>query len=873
MNPSVQLLEREQQAALLAGLIDSALRGAGHVALVHGEAGVGKTALLREVAGAVANIRIARGACEALLSPHPLGPLHDMARDAPALRDLLADGLRGPALFNAFLDWAAQSPTLLVIEDVHWADAATLDLIRYVGRRIEGAPVLMILTLRDEDTEQAALFRQTVADFGPERMTRIALTRLSREAVGEWLKASDRSPEEVYAATGGNPFFVSQVLASEPGAVPASIRDSMLGRIARLPMPAQDAMNVAALVPAATESWLLRAMLPAAETAVQPCIAAGLLVEEGESLRFRHELARLAVAESIPRIQARVLHERLLAALTHPPFGIATVAQARLLHHACGAGNVDAVLHWSTHAACEAVQRGARREAAANYRIALEHASRLTPAEHARCLMGFADQAFDLNQLEDAVAAYGKARECFEAGADIAATATALARLALPLVRLLRNAEADAASQEALRLAQSIAPSPALAEAHATEAYLRMLNRDGDDAQRHATKAIEWARRLKLVEVESRAWCALGAGLLFSDYPAAVEALHTSRQLAESLSCGEVGVAEAYLMLGSGSGEVFEMDTALKYLEEGIAFAAAHDLDRQGGYMRAWLSLAQAHAGQWNEAVANADACLRTEPPRSTSRVMALVAKARVMLRRGEPGASDLLDEALALAQASGTLQRLAPVRFARAEQAWLAGDSDAARAEIDAIMPLALAKRHAWFIGEGAVWAWRLGAKDIEAPSGCAEPFAMILRGEIDAAAEAWESRSAPVEAAQALECGDDEDRLRALAIWDELGASARAERLRASLKAAGVKVPAAPRAARPAWTHPAGLTRREHEVLIQLARGLQNRQIAEKLCRSVRTVDHHVAAVIEKLGATTRAEAVVMARDRGWLLENAPD
>lgn len=864
---SPPFFEREEPLALLASKAEQARQGRGSVVLVRGEAGVGKSTLVRRSLAELANIRVLHGACEALLSPHPLAPLHDIARGLPELRKLLGESVSGPALWNALLDMLGDTPTLLLLEDIHWADAATLDLIRYVSRRLQDLPVMLLLTLRDEDAGLTANAMHALADMGPHRLTQVPLRALTRESVLEWARRAGRDPEPILATTCGNPLYISEVLANADGSVPASVRDSLLARTAQLPTAAQDVLAVTSLVPRSIETWLLRAMVPDADRAALLCVNAGVLVEEadGASLRFRHELARLALAESMPRLQARELHERLLRALRAPPFGVPAVPPARLVHHAWSAGDVDAVLEWAQVAAQEAVRRGARREAVDNYQRALTHAVRMTPVEQGRILMALAEQSFLLNLMEEAAATLRRAAALFESANEPALQATALARLAMPLVRMLKNAEADAVSHQALMLARSMAPTAALAEALAVEAYLRMLNRDSREAEAHAREAISWAERLQLPDVLVNAWCALGASLLFTDYPAACEALHKSRAMAEALPGCEAGVAEAWLMLGSGSGEVWELPAALEYLEEGIAFAGAHDLGRQGGYMLAWAALAEVHAGLWEEAEAHARSCLEREPAHSTSRIMALVALARLQVRRGEAGARELLDEALHLAQRSATLQRLAPVHYARAEMAWLGGEVMVARAEIMAVLPLAIAKQHAWFAGEGAMWMRRLG-EGVEESFSFAEPWRLGLQGRYAEAAEAWLARKAPFEAACMLAEGNAEEKLRALELWTSLGANAWCAPLRDSLRDQGQVVPRGPRAMTRA--HPGGLTRREQQILELLASGMQNRQIAEALSRSVRTVDHHVAAVLEKLEAGTRAEAVARARERGWLV-----
>jgi DNA-binding CsgD family transcriptional regulator len=190
-------------------------------------------------------------------------------------------------------------------------------------------------------------------------------------------------------------------------------------------------------------------------------------------------------------------------------------------------------------------------------------------------------------------------------------------------------------------------------------------------------------------------------------------------------------------------------------------------------------------------------------------------------------------------------------------------------RREAQAAFELASDKGHPWFVGELAYWLWRAGDLN-HAPATCAEPFALQIKGRWREAAIAWEKIGCPYEQACALADGGEPAQREALLIFDRLGASPMADRLRQQMRAAGVHaVPRGPRAT--TRSNSAGLTAREVQVLALVANGWQNTRIAARLSRSPRTVEHHLAGILSKLDASSRSEAVARARDRGILPQHA--
>ncbi len=754
---------------------------------------------------------------------------------------------------------------IAVLEDLHWADAATLDLIRFLGRRIRQVPALLVLTYRDDELGPRHPLRIALGDLATSAaVRRIALSPLSVAAVRTLATGQPLDATALHRQTGGNPFFVTEALASREAGIPVTVRDAVLARAARLSSAGRAALDAAAIIGAQVEPWLLTALAGDVAAATEECVAIGMLRAQGDLLGFRHELARQAILDTIAPPRRLALHRLALRALASPPTGSPDLA--RLAHHAEGAADGPAVLAHAPAAAARAAALGAHREAADQYARALRFAASAPTGERARLLDAYADEWMLVDRLDETIRArreglvlHREAREPLKEGRSLAVLAAAL-------VRAGRNAEAEEASRRAIQVLRALPPGPALAYAYRIQANLRMLDRDRVEAVRWGRKAITLAERLGEREIVVAGYNTMGAAMLvYADDRGRVH-LEKSLALAREAELPE-WVAGAFLNLGSACGEVYRFADAERYLTEGIQYAAERDLDYATHYMLAWLALTRLYQGRWAEAGDIAQPLAENAHVSAISRIMALVALGRLRTRRGDPGAAAVLDEALELSERTGTLQRLGPVRAARAEAAWLAGDRPRARAEARAAWDLARHHRHAWHTGELGFWRWRAGER-VRLPSCAARPFAQQITGDWRRAAAAWERLGCPYERARALADGDEAARLTALDIFDRLGARPDQERLRQRLRAEGVRH--IPRGPRPGTRHnPFGLTAREVEIAALLSRALTNARIGARLHISPKTVDHHVSSILGKLGVRSREDAGRLAIAHGLGLE----
>lgn len=809
------------------------------------------------------------GACDALETPHPLAPLYDIARSSDAhFGAQLRAGSDRAALFESFIGELQQGvkSTLLVVEDVHWADDATLDLLKFLGRRIDPVPCLLVISYRNDEIGADHPLRRLIGDLPSANISHTELARLSADGVATLARRALQSPEGIYKATNGNPFFVTELLRGAEDEMPHSVEDLVLGRFARLSFDAQAVLQVVSIVPRLIERRVFDRLIQVSAPTIEQCLNSGLLEADADSLRFRHELARIVIEDSLSTPAARALHRRMLEVLEDCSD---RAPAARLSHHATRSGDAAAILRYAPQAAREASLRRAHREAIAQYSAALACAEAAEHADRISWLEGYAQECQFTAQLGEAIHAREAAVGLHRLAGDIAGEARNLSELALAYMRALRTAEADAASLASIKRLEACPPSIELAHAYRVQAHLRMLNRECDAAISWSKKAIDLAERFGGRDVFVAALGVLGAATVFVDYDAGCRHLRRAIDIAASEGL-DFMAGVVYNNLGWTSGDVYRFSEAREYFLQSAAFARERDIDSAVTYASAWLAMCEMYLGHWEAAEKSALEVIDGSD-RTISRVIALVALARVKLRRGDPGGDSLLDDAHALVGSTNSLQRIGHLKAARAEAALLQGDPARAVAEARPALLLAARDNHRWFGGELSYLMQRAGATDIP-PAPLAEPFRLQIEGHFRDAATQWASLQCPYEQARALAEGDSEGQLQALEIFERLGASPAATALRRRLRASAVRgVPRGQRAS--TKENPCDLTDRELEVLTLLCEGLRNSEIAERLCRSVRTVDHHVGATFAKLHVSTRTEAVAAALRLGIATTKSSD
>ena len=775
---------------------------------------------------------------------------------APALGRELAGMLEGGD-HGSIARWVRErlsrtGPWVLVFEDIQWADEATLALLVYLARRLEGLSSLILVTYRVDEAPAPALEQTlgllaTVSGVG-----QLPLERLSRQGVAALASGSSLDVDELVGLTAGNPLFITEVLRSDGERVPISIRDAIRARLSKLDGRGRRGLDAAAVAGAHAEPWLVAALAGEDVLGVDESVREGLLVKT-DAIAFAHELTRLVVMDDLPIARAVELHRRALETLRRA----GSTDHARLAHHAEAAGDAGAAVEYAAAAGREAEAMSSLREAAVQFRRALRFAGQLGPSDRADLLERLANVLYLRNELADA---YGLGRQAIELrrGGDPRALAASLSAQARVAWVNQSGDEAWTLAREAADLLEGSGDSHELGMAWNAIGRLAVSAGLDREARASSNRALEIGGRLGDPEVRSVALANIGTVDAFAGDQSGFELIEESLRIGRDAQLAEV-VDRALNNLGVCAAGLREFRRAEEYFAALAEFGSRSEIVRCSiDAPRAEIALALGDAAA---AEGFARAALEVSDP--VDRALARIVLARLEVRRGGSGVDVWLAEARDLARRLDATQVRWPLLLCETEQAWVEG-------HLNGLVP-ALRKAYAescdqgvrWSIGEFGRWLWIAGG--LEAlDERAALPHRLEVQGDRSGAAREWQRLEMPYDAAMCFATSDDPSDLRhAYSEMLRLGATAVADRIRARIRALGGSVPRGPRRTTRADEH--GLTAREAEIASLLAQGFSNAEIAEQLVLSSRTVGHHVSAILAKLDLERRSQ--VASAMSGWI------
>jgi DNA-binding CsgD family transcriptional regulator len=948
---NVPLVGRDGPLAELRALVDDAVDGRGSLVLLAGEAGVGKSRLAREALADPRTVFVEAAASEGGTPPY--GPVVEALRAAfreepdaaerlahlrthlatllPELGDTAGGGDAATlveALRTAFATLAAARPTLVLLDDLHWADAATIEVLPALAALAPGVPLLVVGTYRSDElprghalrrarTELRRAGRLTELAVEPldERGTRVLASLVLGEEPGPALAAA------IWDRSQGVPFFVEELanalradgrvaavgqgleLATGSGvALPDTIRDAVLARADGIEPAARAALEAASAVGSSVDLGLLEQL--EADDGIEGALASGLLLDLGDGhAAFRHALTREALYQETPWIRRRALHARLSELLE-----AAGATPELVAGHALAAGQQNRAVPFLLQAAERFCAVHAYRDAARAGRQALELWSGDDDDPVRVAALARLGRCLQLSgELRQAVPVWREVADRSVRLGDLHGSAVARRELGTALDLLGRCADAYAVLADAAAVFAELGEPVDAARArivaagavhplhdHVTEATL--LRQAQDDARRGGDEEL----RLTALALE---------GFALAKQRRLAEGLPLAqRALAEALAASlPEAAAEAYWAVAGILLRAGDEAAARSTLEQAIEHCAATGQEATRQFCVGCLALVLWKTGEWDRAVDLAREVYAVPDALGISRAHAANAWGCVESARGRARqARPLLAEAVRFSEAVGVPGgRESAAALGRLDEARgdLAGATDRCRRLLEAlpgnlaatfVAPLRWAASHLASRGLAAetaacgealaricadfphaearaALAATLGESSLLAGDGerAAAYFsdALGLYGEIEAPFERAETL---VRAAAASVAAGERDTavqqlIDAYRTARRLGARPLAGRAAAALDELGERVDERVGRRAQADLRPGGLTRRELEVLRRVALGRTNREIAHELVLSTRTVDMHVRNLLGKLGCRTRTEATMRALELG--------
>ena len=850
----MNLLEREKFLSELNGLFINVQTKNGFIVAISGEAGIGKTSLVEHFTNQFENqARVLWGTCDDLFTPRPLAPLYDITDQLDSrIVNQLDSGIPRPSIFLTLLkEIQKNEPNIIVIEDAHWADEATLDFIKFFGRRINKCTSLLIITYRDDEIKSEHPLRLALSSLPSNYFKRIKLTPLSEDSVKALAKKYGKESGNLYSITNGNPLLVTEVLANDQTETTLTIQELMASRLNRLSSESRSVVELISVVPGKVEKWLAK-KLDTNFNLIDEAIESGILKSEGDAFLFRHELTRMAVEESLSESKRIKLNSQILSVLIEQKY--IDHFLARIVHHASKAQLSESLIKYTPLAAAQASQLGAHKQAVKHYQLALQYDNKISVEQKLKLLEEMSYECFLVGMVKDAIAASEEALNILKLYPDAKREGEIYRRLSRILWYDCQDEKGEEYLDKAIEILGKLPSSKQLAMAYSNKSQTYSIREDSKNAIEWGYKAIELAGKVNDIEVEAHSLINIGCAKMLTGDQSGESDLLRSLDISLKNDFYEQAT-RCYVNLGSIYLQQRNLSKAEKYFSSGLEYGNEKDIYVFSLCMAGHYGKTKLYIGDWEDAIDLANLVLKQEsvPPGNT--VMPLNVIALLRARRNDPGVLKLINETSKLAFQMGEMEKIVSITSTKAEYFWLLNKLGDLTEELESIYLRVKKTHNSWAIGELAYWLWKVDQLK-EIPKIIAKPYLLQIQGYWKEAARVWEELHCPYEQALALSEGDEDAMKKALEIFEKLGASATVQLIKQNMRESGIKgIPKGPRQS--TKENFAGLTQRELEVLKLVSHGLRYSDIAKELFISPKTVDHHLSAIFSKLNIHSRLEA----------------